>query len=231
MKGAREALGGCTDIETGEVSKFGKGTTGVASIRVQPGSALTRQDIVRLFALKRAYVTSIHPQDATVGAMLSGVHRELELGRDRGERSGKLLRHPRVGATLQCLAKLNLLARVLRSKNAPVRIAGDAEATTLLQLVDTHIALLEQRGLVLPNATTGQIVERRTWQGPEIAAATWLSRADLLPFYRRTLAAVQKRAAAAAAGADDKEIAAQYGALADWAKSALEALRIRTVKS
>jgi len=197
---------------------------------VREGVRITRDDLVRAFALKNAFLTSVHPANATACAMLSQVRAEIE----DAHRAGPVFRtklHPQTQTVLQGLARLRELARPKRGKDGEARIAGDAEAVILLQLVDAHVELAKARGFELPEATTGTIDEVRTWRGPEIAAAIRFSRADLLPFYRRTLAAVVERAAATAERAKDPAIAAQYQELAAWAGNALESLRIRVVRS
>ena len=184
---------------------------------------------MRALAGKKAYVTGIHPVDATACVMLAEVAGEVERLRADRPQTEAPARHPRIATTLQCLVRLRESASTLRSRAAGVRVAGDAEATILMELVDAHVDLLEERNLELPAVTVGAIVERRTWRGPEIAAATRLSRADLLVFYRRKLQGVAERTVALAEGAEPA-IAAQYRELAAWAERALEGLQVSIVR-
>ena len=247
MKGARAALTAFAGVTIVEIAKCDGTTEGHAAIVVAARARVSRDDLIAVFARHKAWITSIHPAQATTCALLRQLSRQLEAG--AGECPPAVAQHPCTVSTLQVLARLRELAGRSRTESAPKspalksaspkspalksaspKAAGDAELQIMFQLVDAHIALLEAQGHELPAVTRGSIDQRRTWRGAEIALVSRTLRTDLLPVYRRVLAAIGQRAEGVAKSVADVAVAAQYRELAAFSERAIEAIEVRTIR-
>ncbi len=208
------------------------------SFEIQKGSSLRRTEIVDLCMQANVFVASIERPDAPALERQQELESELQLAKAEAPDvfATKALDHPHTVASLQLMARLHEAVTLLRrAKNSadkqPVALAaGDARMVDTMRLIDRHVALLEARGVQLPQVTEAKVVERFDWHGDAYAIGARLVHSELIEFYRKSFGKIADDARSAAERAQDKRAKAQYQALRDQSESLAKVLRAKVLE-